>query len=556
MPRIQQLLLLLCFTTIGNVLFAQQKIWIYFKDKGPEQVQWAAAPASFLSQRALDRRMEAGKAVDMHDIPVSATYIRQLQNAGLQIHAASKWINAVSVKTEKSLAELQAICPAVTAIGTVAQFSSSEYQLARYNDSPESRLATTSADSFSYGDTRFQIQQLNLKCLHDRGFTGRDVLIAVFDAGFYGADTIPAFDSLWQQGRLVTYYDFVNHDTTVFDEHNHGMNVISTIVGNLPGQFVGAAPHAKLALARTENAFSETNQEEDNWMTAVEWADSLGADQIQSSLGYTVFDSGQVNYTYPDLDGNTTIVTRAADMAAARGILVVNSAGNEGNSPWHHISAPCDADSILCVGAVDFLNGYVNFSGVGPSFDGRVKPDVCALGLFTTIIGNDGSVTHGSGTSFSSPLMSGFSACLRSAHPLRSNMEVIQAIKQSANQFANPDTLLGYGIPDACKADSILSVMDSLALQIDHPNVTEGLVAVYPNPTGDFVVLENRSPANPIVNVSVTSVDGKSLINVRPDGPRSANKQQLSLKNLPAGVYLIRIELKDTQTQTTRIIRN
>ncbi|HEX2901484.1 MAG TPA: S8 family peptidase [Bacteroidia bacterium] len=549
MPRIHRLVFLLCLTALGTLLPAQQKVWIFFRDKGPEQAEWANDPGKYLSAKALERRAAVGNTPNAFDGPVSLTYQRQLQAAGIKVHGTSRWINAVSALTDKSLAELQAICPAVAATQPVAKFTAS-----RYTDALTKVGGT--ADTLSYGESQFQIDQLNLQCLHLQGKTGSNVLIAVFDSGFLNADTISAFDSLWQQGRLVTYYDFVNQDTTVFDEHNHGMNVMSTIIANLPGEMVGSAPHAKIALARTEDVGSETNQEEDNWMMAVEWADSLGADLIQSSLGYTTFDVGQVSYTYADLDGNTTIVSRAADLAASRGILVVNSAGNEGSNPWHHISAPCDADSILCVGAVDFLNGSASFSGVGPSADGQVKPDVCALGVFTAVIGNNGEVAHSSGTSFSAPLMAGFAACLRGAHPLRSNMEVIRAIRESSSQFSNPDTLLGYGIPDACKADSILTVWDSLGVSSPAPVAVVQPIAVFPNPTGDVLVLENNLPANPITGVQVMTVDGKVVMEMGRNALGNSSRSQLQVKGLPAGTYILRMTLQNGKVQATRFIRN
>jgi serine protease AprX len=552
MLTIHRLFFLLCLVVMANLLPAQQKKWIFFRDKGPEQSQWGANPASYLSEKALERRIALGISPNAVDWPVSATYKAQLQAAGIQVHGTSRWINAVSVVTDKNLAELQAICPSIAAIQPVARFTNSRYE--GLVGTPDFQIAGTT--NIDYGQAQFQIEQLNLECLHLQGKTGSDVLIAIFDAGFLNADTIPAFDSLWQQGRLVAYYDFVNQDTTIFDENNHGMNVMSTIIANLPGEMVGTAPNAKLALARTENVGSETNQEEDNWMMAVEWADSLGADLIQSSLGYTQFDSGQVSYTYHDLDGNTTIVSRAADLAAARGILVVNSAGNEGNSPWHHISAPCDADSILCVGAVDFFGGSANFSGVGPSADGQVKPDVCALGVFTTVIGSSGQVGNSSGTSFAAPLMAGFAACLRGAHPQRSNMEVIQAIRESASQFQSPDTLLGYGIPDACKADSILTAWDSLGVGSLPPVQPAAAVQVFPNPVGDVLVLENRRPENPILKVEIVNIEGKALLEFEKDDLGTDAHSELQIKRLPAGSYLLRITLRDGNSQTTKFIRN
>jgi serine protease AprX len=379
-------------------------------------------------------------------------------------------------------------------------------------------------------------------------------LISIFDAGFLRMDTIAAFDSLWLQGRVLTYRDFVNQDTTIFDEHNHGMNVASTIVANLPGIMVGTAPHATLILARTENVFSETHQEEDNWLMAAEWADSLGADQIHSSLGYTTFDPGEGDFAYADLDGNTTIISRAADMAAARGILVVNSAGNEGGGPWRHISAPCDGDSVLCVGAVDITGSYAGFSGVGPSADGQIKPDVVAMGLNVAAVGNTGVVGNTSGTSFSAPIMSGFAACLHQAHPLRSNMQILRAIQQSASQYTNPDSLLGYGIPDACKADSLLHIVDSLVLAVRPLAQQLQQITVFPNPAYETLILENRLASNLMSGYTVIATDGRVVLQTSIN-PQEGMHAVIPLKAMASGVYFVRIALASGQVQVSRFIK-
>jgi serine protease AprX len=566
MTKTLQLIAVALLVLAGLPLQAQDRVWVFFRDKGPEQTTWQAHPGKYLSPRALERRTATGVQPDHKDIPVSPTYKAQLQKAGLKIHATSRWINAVSIEATLSLQELQAICPAIIGTQPVAKFTTTRTTTTTTPPSntaltlplaPHPPFKSANTDNFSYGDAQLQIDQLNLECLHQKGKTGRDVLIAIFDAGFLRADTISAFDSLWMQGRVLTYYDFVNQDSTVFDENNHGLHVMSTIVAHIPGDIVGTAPHATVALARTEDVGSETNQEEDNWMMAVEWADSLGADMIQSSLGYTTFDAGQTSYTYADLDGNTTIVSRAADIAASRGILVVSSAGNEGSGPWHYISSPCDADSVLCVGAVDFLGGNASFSGVGPSADGQVKPDVCALGVFTAVVGSNGQVGNSSGTSFAAPLMAGMAACLVGAHPQRTNMEIIRAIRESASQFLAPDTLLGYGIPDACKADSILTAWDSFGVAMPEPVQPMDPIGVFPNPTGEKVVLENSAPANPIQSVQVITVDGKLLMQMAGADLRGgAGRMEVDLQALPAGTYIMKMVLQDRQVQSTRIVRN
>ncbi len=543
------LLLLTSLIVSANGLWAQQKMWVFLKDKGSEQTYWQSHPEAYLSPKALQRQAAVGHVPTVADLPVSAAYKQQLSAAGVKIVGSSRWINALSVETTLSLRQLKSICPAVAGMQKVGKFSRHAYET-----SIEAVTSATRVDSIAYGQALGQTNQLNLQCLHSRGFTGRDVLIAVFDAGFLRMDTIAAFDSLWLQGRVLTYRDFVNQDTTIFDEHNHGMNVASTIVANLPGIMVGTAPHATLILARTENVFSETHQEEDNWLMAAEWADSLGADQIHSSLGYTTFDPGEGDFVYADLDGNTTIISRAADMAAARGILVVNSAGNEGGGPWRHISAPCDGDSVLCVGAVDITGSYAGFSGVGPSADGQIKPDVVAMGLNVAAVGNTGVVGNTSGTSFSAPIMSGFAACLRQAHPLRSNMQILRAIQQSASQYTNPDSLLGYGIPDACKADSLLHIVDSLVLAVRPIAQQLQQITVFPNPAYETLILENRLASNLMSGYTVIATDGRVVLQTSIN-PQEGMHAVIPLKAIASGVYFVRIALASGQVQVSRFIK-
>lgn len=518
-----------------------QKYWLFFKDKGPEQGYFEQHPEGLLSPRALTNRANRKIPIDIRDIPVSKTYVDQLRAAGLAPQKASKWFNAVSIETDLSLSELQSVCSAVTDMRPVGTFVlNRDEEVTSTVPGPDN---TTSVSSFDYGQSEFQVTQLNADCLHDKGFSGEGVLVAVFDAGFRAMDTIPAFDSLWATNRIVKVWDFVNNDTTVFDENSHGMQVASCFAAHQAGQYVGTGPGVSLLLARTETVFEEVHQEEDNWLAAVEWADSLGADMIQSSLGYSTFDPGEGDYSYSDMNGNTTIITNAADIAADKGILVVSSAGNEGNGSWHYITAPCDADSILCVGAVNFQADRAGFSSVGPTADGRIKPDVMALGAGVTVIGTAGNVTFSSGTSFSAPLVTGMVACLVEAHPQRTNMEVIQAVLQSSDRFANPDTAYGHGIPDACKADSILTVLDSTVMAASQPISPDGYFNIYPNPVEDELVVEPIALGESIRKIRIVSLAGQDIMMARLQGS-SNDIQRLSTEHLAGGMYILQLETR------------
>ncbi|MFT5764898.1 MAG: serine protease AprX [Saprospiraceae bacterium] len=316
-----------------------------------------------------------------------------------------------------------------------------------------------------YGMTKEQIEFLNLDCLHQRGFTGKGVTIAHFDDGFDGFDQLKAFEYARVNNYVKGKYDFQIDGTLKYEGNgSHGTNTLSIVHGYLPGQYIGTAYNANMLLARTEYTPTETHKEEMNWKYAVDWALENGADVITSSLQYNTFDEGEGNYDYKsDFDGNTSIIAKAADYAASKGVLVVTIQGNFGNGDWYYLATPGDADSVLTVGAAGIDGKKAGFSSFGPSADGQVKPDVMAVGFQTTIIEPNGDIRKGNGTSFAGPAIAGMVACLKQAHPLRSNMEIITAVRQSADRYGNPDILggYGYGIPDACKADDILSKMDT-----------------------------------------------------------------------------------------------
>ena len=454
----------LFFILIFEPVFAQNHHWIFFRDKGPEAREGLRHPERVLSPMAIENRRKGNIPFTEGDLPISETYLDQLKNTGLKVVSTSRWLNAVCVETELDFEVIQQYCPSAIAmrpVGTLIRTSVTDIQLANH-DKPG---PTTSPGR--YGLATPQNEMIGIQYLHDLGFKGQGVRIGIFDAGFKGLDSLSSFSKLWQKGQVKEWYDFVDRDTLLFSEDDHGLHVLSTIGANMPAKMVGTAPSSDFLLARTETIYSESRQEENNWVSAVEWADSLGVDVIHSSLGYSTFDNEAENYFYKNLDGKTALITRTAAEAARRGILVVTSAGNEGWSAWKYITAPCDADSVLCVGAITSEKKKASFSSVGPTADGRIKPDVVALGQMTAVINEQGNVSFSNGTSYSAPIIAGLAACLRQAHPQQGPVEIIQAIRLSSNQAGRPDSIFGYGLPNARLADEILLKKDSLLLAND-----------------------------------------------------------------------------------------
>jgi subtilisin family serine protease len=312
--------------------------------------------------------------------------------------------------------------------------------------------------------------------------------------------------------------------------------VLSTMGGNFPGQLIGTAPKASYWLLRSEDGGSEFLIEEYNWVSAAEYADSVGADVINSSLGYTEFNDPIQNHTYSDLDGDTAPATIGADFAASRGILVVNSLGNEGGSPWYYLSVPSDGDSVMGIGAVDPAGNKAGFSSFGPSYDGRVKPNVSAQGSSTYIadVYSTNGFTFGSGTSFSSPILAGMAACLWQANPSQTNMQIKNAIELSGSQANNPDFLLGYGIPDFMMANNILTV-------IEDPENGNSLTRIYPNPARESftIILSQEQPAKG--RVEVTDISGR-LISSNEFEAQPGESPRFGLEpGMRNGIYLVRI---------------
>ncbi|MBL4623957.1 MAG: S8 family serine peptidase, partial [Flavobacteriales bacterium] len=435
------LLVVLVFLSFSAYSQNQYKALVEFVDKSQSGYS-SFRPNEYLSERAIQRRQRQGIKVVENDLPVNERYIRKVLNLGTvkSVHQ-SKWMNAILVSFSDS-----SLLNQIDKLGCVKSIQLLDSPLTIHKPDHKVAPQLQSKEVLDYGKGDNQVELHNLQHIHGLGYTGAGMQIAVFDAGFSGVDTLDAFAYMRDNGNLLGTKDFVNPVDTDFYQAGHGRSVLSTMAGYLPGYFVGTAPDAAYYLFRTEASSSETLVEEFNWLAAAEYADSLGVDIINSSLGYTTFNDSLENHTYADMNGNTTIVTRAADWAASKGILVVNSAGNSGNNSWHYIGAPADADSILTLGAITYDSIKASFSSFGPTVDGRIKPDVVAQGLNAYVIGGDGDRKMANGTSFSSPIMAGAVACLWQAFPHESNMTIIDYVQRYGHQAENPDSLLGYGI--------------------------------------------------------------------------------------------------------------
>ncbi len=422
---------------------------LYLKDKDLDHTPFSVnRPSEFLSQRSIDRRKRQGIPVDLTDLPVAPAYEKQVAEAGIEIVGKSKWNNTLLIRIhkDKELRKLEGL-EFITKRKKVFQAPDSVSQRMRSN--VRNRLNGWSQGDEFYGAADAQLKSLNGKKLHESGYRGKGMMIAVFDGGFMNADKIPALHKI----KLAGVKDFVVPESkSVFGEMEHGTMVLSTMAANAPDFYVGVAPEAQYLLIRCEDERTESLAEEDYWASAAEYADSCGVDVINSSLGYHGFDDSSMDHHYYEQDGNTALISRTASMCADKGIVCVNSAGNDGMGSWKKINFPADAKDILTVGSINEHGMNAAFSAVGPTVDGRIKPDVMAFGSPTCVITGRGSIINDNGTSFSSPLVAGMVACLWQALPGKTAKQIIKLVKLAGDNQQHPDNVFGYGVPDFWKA--------------------------------------------------------------------------------------------------------
>lgn len=523
------------------LLYAQEDAWVYLTDK--ENVSSSIAnPITILTQKAIDRKSRHGVSIDERDVPVNPNYINQLKNAtGITVLAKSKWLNAVHVRGELADIENLLTNPSLTFIDSI-EFANKN--LTSSKGSLEKKILKTELTvvaDYNYGNALNQTEMIKVDQLHLNSFTGSGITVAVLDSGFPNVDTMEAFKRLRDAGGIIGVYDFVDRDTDVYTNttSNHGTLVLSTMAGYIEDEYVGTAPDADYYLFTTEDGGNENPVEESYWVEAAERADSLGVDIINTSLGYgSFYDKANYNYDASDFNGYTTFITRGANIASEKGLLIVCAAGNEGSAG---VNAPADSPVVFSVGAVDATGNYASFSSMGNAFQPTQKPDVVAQGQASYVIREDDAIVASSGTSFSSPILAGGMACLWQALPEKTPLELMQLVRESASQYTNPDNFLGYGIPNLEQA---------LANVLNSSSVADKLAGVkmYPNPASHtlfFSLEENKD-----YTIGIFDVSGKRVIEWVP----SSSNPQISIVSLLAGMYFVKVYCSDS-TQTFKLIK-
>lgn len=530
LPYLSPMRLTILFIFLLSYTFSKaqtSRYIIQLRDKA--HTTWSPDQASqFLSAKALERRTKQHLSIDSTDLPVSSSYRDSILAAGnVHILYTSRWFNQIILQTADTAAlrKIQSFSFVVNTRGEGRKSAASKATPA---------TEKISADEY-YGAAKSQMELHHAQSLHDKNYQGQDMIIAVIDNGFPSVNVNRAFTTT----KIISTWDFVNAAANVYDYGEHGAEVLSILAAQLPNEMVGSAPEAGYMLLRTEETEWEKPIEENNWVAAAEYADSAGADIISSSLGYNTFDDPVYNHSYADLDGKTTLIARAAAMAAAKGMIVVVAAGNEGDNSWHYILSPGDADHVLTVGAVDNAGTFATFSGHGPTADGRIKPDVVSLGQYSQIVLPNGTLGLASGTSFATPVIAGLSACLWQAFPNSTNTQIINAIRASSSQYTTPDNDLGYGIPNFTTAFNTLQASN---LSGDSTLLRHSWLKALPNPFNSSIKTYLHVNAGQKVELALYDNNGRRIrtTNFTADTDYYYYDWPADFSALPAGIYYLR----------------
>lgn len=503
-------------------------------------------PEEFLSQRAIAKRTRFNIPITIQDLPVNQSYINQIKafDPNIRVLATSKWLNTVVIYCPNP-----AHLPGIQNLGGVQylvpvanwDLNAPAKENQPQDETPEQNNVNL-WDDVDYGNSIDQFAVHRGDLLHNEGFRGEGMLIAVFDAGWNNFDVIPHFQPLFNNGQIWGTYDFVPNLPSVYTGHSHGTSVTSIMASQIDGELIGTAPEANYFFIRSEIPYAEQLIEEDFWVAAAEMADSIGADVINSSLGYTTFlDFPQGDLTSQDNDGVTGVSSQAATIAGQKGIVVVISAGNEGWSEWGFISRPADAIDVLSVGAMSKDSVIAPFSSYGPSADGRVKPDITSVGWDTWHVTEYGDIMQGNGTSFSGPVIAGLSACLWQALPHLSSTELMQVVREASHLYNNPNINFGYGIPDFYQA-----YLDNSVSIFTYPQQT--FVSAYPNPVADQITF--YSSLEEEMSITLFDFTGRNLGSWNSQDPSLS----ISLADFPLGIYLARVTIGN-HTEIIKLIK-
>ena len=532
MKRLTFLLLAIVASLFAQAQIATDIYWVQFTDKNDSPYS-IDNPEAYLSPRALQRRANLGIGIDEYDIPVNPQYLQAVADCGAQLLNPSKWLNGVSVHVTDP-----AVIDAINALGFVEVVRScpndlkAQEQKERWMSNEMKPVGATRWVRGYYGGAETQVTQLKVDQLHEQGFDGTGIVIAILDGGFVGAENHSCFDNMREEGRLLGTRDYVYGSNSVYTQSTHGTSCLSTMAAYDPNQMVGTAPKASYYLIHTEDAETENIVEEYNWVSGAEYADSLGVDVCSTSLGYIDFDMSQWDHPFEHFDGHTAPMTIGSEIAASRGMICVNAASNEGPGVCT-LGIPADAEHILTIGAVDGEGNRASFSSVGPTYDGRIKPDVMAMGQGTYVASGDGGwwpYYNGNGTSFSTPVLAGAVACLRQARPYASVQEICDVIRQCGDRADNPDSYYGYGVPDFSLA------MELLHVEEDSVQNNE-LINVYPNPAQGDVRVALMIGAK--AELTVFDFMGRQLYTYSFNGLNHTSLENF-LNTLDSGIYFIK----------------
>ncbi|SMD31851.1 Por secretion system C-terminal sorting domain-containing protein [Reichenbachiella faecimaris] len=537
-------LIMVCYSQMLLAQTETNRYVVYLKDKtnSPYSVD---NPSAYLSQKAIDRRTNQNISITTEDFPVNESYVQSIRDLGVETYFTSRWMNAILVEATPDQIDLIEAEEYILHVDYAAPGQ-------KLNEIPDQENTTREEHLPSNLDmlnSDKQVTMLFAHTMHEEGITGNGVWVAVFDDGFLDANLSATFAHTFENDKLKDVMDFTTGGKNVFQYDDHGTGSWSCLGAKLEPSFIGTGYNADISLYVTEDVFTEYRIEEYNWLFAAERADSAGVDIITSSLGYDDFDDPSMDYSVEDLDGNTSIISQAANFAIDRGLLVVTSAGNSGNSTdWPYISMPADAENVIAVGALDHSYNLVGFSSVGPTADGRIKPEVVALGSQVTVLSEGHLLALKNGTSFAAPLIAGFAAGLWEKFPSLTNLELRDLILSSSNNFASPNNQIGYGLPDY----NVAVGNEPLAVA----QVVDDAIKVYPNPiTGDHInlLIEKHSIPMPL-KMSLYSQSGKLINEMTIKRAKKGMIAELGFKENGQGIYFLHIEC-DNYSKNVKILR-